>query len=192
MLQAINAQDAGQTDAGYLSIKSKPSSYSPRQVRSHFAARSQTNLPRISCTRINKVLVRFIRGKSCQRLHYVGQDFPRGVPACFLRYFKRGRTRFLEPVKARRSTAFSSGSRTALGHFLAQTLREPVTPAHSLRVNGPSRARKVLKVNRAPCMKRRSNFSPGLPAAARDSCGSVRQDLPSPGQRMPIRASVEE
>ena len=40
---------------------------------------TEANLPRISCTRINKVLVRLIRGKSCRRPQHVGQDFPRGV-----------------------------------------------------------------------------------------------------------------
>ena len=38
--------------------------YSPRLVRTHFVARSQANLPRISCTRFNSLLVRLIRRKS--------------------------------------------------------------------------------------------------------------------------------
>ena len=50
------------------------------EASSHpFAASSQANLPPISCTRVNKLLVRLIRGKSCQRPQQMGQDFPRGV-----------------------------------------------------------------------------------------------------------------
>jgi hypothetical protein len=38
------------------------------EASSHpFAASSQANLPPISCTRVNKLLVRLIRGKSCRR-----------------------------------------------------------------------------------------------------------------------------
>ena len=37
--------------------------YSPRQVGAPIAASAQANLPRISCTRINKLLVRLIRGR---------------------------------------------------------------------------------------------------------------------------------
>ena len=44
-----------------------------------FAADAQVSLPRISCTRINRLLVRLIRGKSCRRPQQMGQDFPRGV-----------------------------------------------------------------------------------------------------------------
>jgi hypothetical protein len=46
-----------------------------------FASRNQANLPPISCTRIKQLLVRLIRGKSCQRPQQVGQDFLRGVLA---------------------------------------------------------------------------------------------------------------
>ncbi len=50
------------------------------EASSHpLAARSQANLPPISCTRFNKLLVRLIRGKSCQCQLQMGQDFPRGV-----------------------------------------------------------------------------------------------------------------
>ncbi len=52
--------------------------YSRRQVRPPFAACSKANLPPISC-RIEKLLVRLIRGKSCRRQPQMGQDFPRGV-----------------------------------------------------------------------------------------------------------------
>src|SRR5208337_693753 len=43
------------------------------------AARSQANFRPISCTRINMLLVRLIRGKSWKRQPHMGQDFPRGV-----------------------------------------------------------------------------------------------------------------
>ena len=49
-----------------------------------FAARALASLPRISCTKINSLLVRLIRGKSCRRPQHVGQDFPRGVLAAGL------------------------------------------------------------------------------------------------------------
>ena len=52
------------------------------EASSHpFAEASQANLPRISCTRFNELLVRLIRGKSCKRQPQTGQDFPRGVLA---------------------------------------------------------------------------------------------------------------
>jgi hypothetical protein len=41
---------------------------------------SQANFRRISCTRLNLLLVRLIRGKSFQCQPQMGQDFPRGVP----------------------------------------------------------------------------------------------------------------
>jgi acyl-CoA synthetase (AMP-forming)/AMP-acid ligase II len=44
------------------------------------AGTSQANLPRISCTRLNNLLVRLIREKSCKRSRQVCQDFSRGVP----------------------------------------------------------------------------------------------------------------
>ncbi len=53
-------------------VQPEASSHSP-------AARSQANLPPISCTKFNKLLVRLIRGKPCQRSQQTGQDFPRGV-----------------------------------------------------------------------------------------------------------------
>jgi hypothetical protein len=40
-----------------------------------------SELPAVSCTRFNKLLVRLIRGKSCLRARQMGQDFPRGVLA---------------------------------------------------------------------------------------------------------------
>ena len=40
---------------------------------------SQANLPPISCTRINKLLVRLVRRKSCERPRHTGQDFLRSV-----------------------------------------------------------------------------------------------------------------
>ncbi len=43
-----------------------------------FAARALANLPRISCTTINKLLVRLIRGKSCQRQQQNGSGLPAG------------------------------------------------------------------------------------------------------------------
>ncbi len=52
-------------------------------ARSHpHAARAATRTFRpISCTRFKSLLVRLIRGKSCQRQPQVSQDFPRGVLA---------------------------------------------------------------------------------------------------------------
>ncbi len=52
------------------------------EASSHpLAAHVRANLPRISCTRFNGLLVRLIRGKSCKRQPQMGQDFPRGVLA---------------------------------------------------------------------------------------------------------------
>ena len=52
------------------------------EASSHpIAASAQANLPRISCTKFNSLLVRLIRGKSCRRPQQMGQDFPRGVLA---------------------------------------------------------------------------------------------------------------
>jgi hypothetical protein len=49
-------------------------------ARSHpYAASSQANFRRISCTRVNKLLVRPIRGKSRAGVQQMGRDFPRGV-----------------------------------------------------------------------------------------------------------------
>ncbi len=45
---------------------------------SHCRKRS-SELPAVSCTRINNLLVRLIRGKPWKRLPQMGQDFPRGV-----------------------------------------------------------------------------------------------------------------
>ena len=53
-------------------------SYSPRQVRTHFAEPSQANLPRISCTKVNKLLVRLIRGVLSSPAAN-GAGLPRGV-----------------------------------------------------------------------------------------------------------------
>jgi len=41
--------------------------------------RRRANLPPISCTSVNKLLVHLIRGKSWKRSRRTGQDFPRGV-----------------------------------------------------------------------------------------------------------------
>ena len=49
----------------------------PQASSAPFASRNQANLPPISCTRINKLLVRLIRGKSCQCPQQVGRDFSR-------------------------------------------------------------------------------------------------------------------
>ncbi len=48
-------------------------------VPTHFAAYVQANLPPISCTSINKLLVRLIRGKSRKSLRQTRWDFLRGV-----------------------------------------------------------------------------------------------------------------
>ncbi len=59
----------------------------PEAGSPHSAARVRTNLPRISCTRFNKLLVLLIRGKSWKRLRQTRQDFRRGVLAVFVAGF---------------------------------------------------------------------------------------------------------
>jgi hypothetical protein len=54
------------------------SSYSRRQVRTPFAASALANLPPKSCARVNKLLVRLIRGKSWKRSPQAGQEFLAG------------------------------------------------------------------------------------------------------------------
>ena len=61
--------------------KMKQSLVQPEASSPPFAPRSQANLPPISCTRFNNLLVRLIRGKSCPCQQHRGQDFPRGVLA---------------------------------------------------------------------------------------------------------------
>ncbi len=56
-----------------------PALVQPEASSHPFAARSHANSPRISCTKLYKLLVRLIRGKSCQGPQQTGQDFPRGV-----------------------------------------------------------------------------------------------------------------
>ena len=50
----------------------------------------------------------------------------------------------------------------ARGHFLAQTLREPVAPAHSLCVNGPSRTKKSSEGKSGTMHEKTLEFFTGL------------------------------